>query len=211
MHTYDQMPCLSGTRGATLFAVALLHVAVGFALYSGLARPFMKRLDPAPFQLVEASRPPPKSIATPPMQPTLGRPTIDVRPPEMPTVDTAPDGPVTSDEPDRGASTVADTADVPRDVAVAASLDPRHPLRIGNQFYPDASRRAGETGRCKVRVTVSADGRITDAILEQRTGFDRLDRACLDAVKGQRMIPAMRNGRAMESRVTVPISWKLTD
>jgi protein TonB len=111
----------------------------------------------------------------------------------------------------RGPSTAADTPDPPHDVVTSASQDPRHPLHLGNEFYPDASRRAGETGRCKVRVTVTADGRIVDFILEQPSGFDRLDKACLAAVRGQRMNPAMRNGKAVESRVPVPISWRLTD
>ncbi|MGD0503077.1 MAG: TonB family protein [Steroidobacteraceae bacterium] len=211
MHTYDQMPWVSGTRGATLLAVALLHVAVGFAFYSGLARPFMKRLDPAPFHLVDPPRPPQTSIATPPPQGTLGRPKIDVDPPEVPPIDLGPDESTVSDVPEPGASTVADTPDLPQEVVIAASQDPRHPLHLGNEFYPDASRRAGETGRCKVRVTVAADGRIVDSILEQPSGFERLDKACLNAVRGQRMNPATRNGRAVQSRVTVPISWRLTD
>ena len=40
--------------------------------------------------------------------------------------------------------------------------DPKHPLHIGEDYYPDASKRAGEEGRCVVTMTVAADGRITD-------------------------------------------------
>jgi TonB family protein len=139
---YDTMLLLSMRRGSALLAVALLHLAVGYAFYSGLAGTLMKRLDPPPFHLVE---------------------------------------------------------------------DPRHPLRVGNDFYPDASRRAGETGRCRVQVTVAADGRIVASLLEQRTGFERLDKACLDAVKRQRMNPAIEGGKAVESRVSIPIYCRLAE
>lgn len=211
MHTYARRPWVCGTRGATLLAVALLHVAVGFAFYSGLARPFMKRLDPAPFRLVDPPQPPPTRIATPPPQGMLGPSQIDVRPPVVPAIDVDPAEATARDRSEPSGSTGAEARELPHDVVIAASQDPRHPLRVGNDYYPDASRRAGETGRCKVRITVAADGRIVDSILEQATGFDRLDKACLAAVSGQRMNPATRNGRPVESRVTVPIAWRLTD
>ena len=87
--------------------------------------------------------------------------------------------------------------------------DPKHPLHIGEDYYPDASKRANEEGTCRVRMTVAVDGRITDASIEASSGFPRLDEACLKGVKGQRMIPAMEDGKPVETTAVVPITWKL--
>jgi protein TonB len=89
--------------------------------------------------------------------------------------------------------------------------DPKHPLRIGEDYYPDASRRANEEGRCVVRVTVAADGRIIGASIQTSSGFDRLDQACLKGVRGQHMLAATEDGKPIEQTILMPISWKLSD
>jgi hypothetical protein len=35
-------------------------------------------------------------------------------------------------------------------------MDPKHPLKIGEDYYPDASKRANEEGRCIVLAHVAA-------------------------------------------------------
>jgi protein TonB len=90
-------------------------------------------------------------------------------------------------------------------------MDPKHPLKIGEEYYPDASKRANEEGRCIVQVTVSADGRITGETIQQSSGFPRLDDACLKGVHGQRMKPATEDGKAVETTASLPIVWKLTN
>jgi TonB family protein len=87
--------------------------------------------------------------------------------------------------------------------------DPQHPLKIGEDYYPDASKRAGEQGRCVVKLTVAADGRIVDPSIQESSGFPRLDEACVSAVRGQRMLPAMDNGQPVETTVAIPITWEL--
>jgi hypothetical protein len=57
--------------------------------------------------------------------------------------------------------TISQSPPQPR-VRVPVRMDPKHPLRIGADYYPDASRRANEMGRCVVQVTVAADGRIIE-------------------------------------------------
>jgi len=89
--------------------------------------------------------------------------------------------------------------------------DPRHPLKIGEDYYPDASKRANEEGRCIVSITVAADGRITNEAIQTSSGFPRLDEACLKGVHGQRMKPATEDGKPIEKTVSIPIVWKLTN
>jgi TonB family protein len=75
----------------------------------------------------------------------------------------------------------------PAHTFAAASFDPRHPFKVGEDCYPPSAVRLDEEGRCGVLVTIAADGRITVATLASRTGFPLLDEACLSAVRGQRM------------------------
>jgi periplasmic protein TonB len=92
----------------------------------------------------------------------------------------------------------------------AIKMDPKHPLKIGEDYYPDASKRANEEGRCIVLMTVSADGKITNESIQTSSGFPRLDEACLKGVHGQRMLPATEDGKPVEKTVSIPIVWKLT-
>jgi TonB family protein len=89
-------------------------------------------------------------------------------------------------------------------------LDPEHPLLIGGEWYPDASKRTNEEGRCVVQVTLAVDGRITAETLQQSSGFPRLDEACLKGVHGQCMLPETEDGKPVEKTVNIPIMWKLT-
>ncbi|MGO9991532.1 MAG: energy transducer TonB [Steroidobacteraceae bacterium] len=89
--------------------------------------------------------------------------------------------------------------------------DPKHPLKIGEEWYPDASKRANEEGRCVVTMTVASDGHVASETIQSSSGFPRLDEACLKAVHGQRMLPATEEGKPVEKTVSIPISWKLTN
>jgi TonB family protein len=55
-------------------------------------------------------------------------------------------------------------------------------LKIGADYYPDGSVRAGEEGRCLVQITVSVAGRVIQASILSSSGFQRLDDACLPIV-----------------------------
>jgi periplasmic protein TonB len=210
MTTYAESPLLSGRKGAALAAVVLLHLVLGFALYSGLGAQIKKALDPAPLNLIPIE-PPQEPVRPLPRVPLINELKLYVAPPEVPpslpqaepelTVDDAPPEPPKMIQP----SVPQPSAQVP------GRLDPKHPLRIGEAYYPDASRRANEMGRCVVQVTVAVDGRITAAAIQSSTGFKRLDLACVTAVRGQRMLPAFEDGKPIESSVAVPIVWNLTE
>jgi protein TonB len=82
-------------------------------------------------------------------------------------------------------------------------------LHIGEEYYPDASKRANEEGTCRVRVSVAVSGLITDATIESSSGFPRLDDACIKGVKGLKVLPATEDGKPVETTTIVPITWKL--
>jgi periplasmic protein TonB len=72
--------------------------------------------------------------------------------------------------------------------------------------YPMDSRRAREQGTVMLSVLLSTDGRVADVSIARSSGFARLDRAALDAVRDWRWSPLMRDGSPVMVRgvVTIP-------
>ncbi len=210
MYTYEQPSIFSGTRGVALIAVIILHIFVGWAFYTGLAGKLMQKVIP-PVEIAQIDKP--KEVdKPPPPPPKLEEIKPFVPPPEFVDIQ-AP-----QQETNAISQTTQTVQRAPAPVAAPAvqhqrtgvAVDPKHPLHIGEDYYPDASKRAGEEGRCIVQVTVSADGRITNEAIQQSSGFPRLDEACLKGVHGQRMKPATEDGKPIEKTASLPIVWKLT-
>jgi protein TonB len=208
MYKYEDPSLFSGRRGAALIAVLILHVGIVWAFYTGLAGKLVQKVIP-PVEIAQIDKP--KDIDKPPPPP----PKIEEIKPFVP-----PPEYVDIQQPVAETTAITQTTQVnrpPPPPVVAApkpgtppKMDPKHPLKIGEEWYPDASKRANEEGRCIVTVTVAADGRITNESLQASSGFQRLDDACLKAVHGQRMLPATEEGKPVEKTASLPIVWKLT-
>ena len=201
----------SGTRGLALLVVILLHIIVGWAFYSGLAQRLAQTIIP-PVEIAQIDKP--KDLdKPPPPPPKLEEIKPYVPPPEF--VD------IQAPQEQTNAIAVVTQVQAPVAAPVAAApapkpgtpprMDPKHPLHIGEEWYPDASKRANEEGRCTVQMTVAVDGRVSTESLQTSSGFPRLDEACLKAVHGQRMLPATEDGKPIEKTVSIPIAWKLTN
>jgi protein TonB len=210
MYNYEQPSMFSGTRGAALVAVILLHVVIVWAFYTGLAGKLVQKIIP-PVEIAQIDKP--KDIdKPPPPPPKLEEIKPYVPPPEFVDIQQ-------QEAPTNAITQIARTNTPPPPVAVAAPpkpgtpprMDPKHPLKIGEDYYPDASKRANEEGRCIVTVTVAVDGRITSEAIQTSSGFPRLDEACLKGVHGQRLLPATEDGKPVEKTVALPIVWKLTN
>ena len=104
-------------------------------------------------------------------------------------------------------------ADVPPEPRIVVDkpvrIDPTRPLNIGREFYPAESAKAREEGKCIVRVAVDKFGNIHDPKIVTSSGFERLDAACITALSSGHMLPAIKNGVAIDSTTGIPISWKL--
>jgi periplasmic protein TonB len=209
MNMYEEPSLLSGGKGSALTAVILLHLLFGFAFYSELAGKIGIKFDPPPLNLTPIDTPK-EPVKPPPAAPQMNQPRIFVTLPEFPSSAPPSDPVMTVDNPPPDQPRTISPPPPPA-VRMPVRMDPKHPLRIGADYYPDASRRANEMGRCVVQVTVAADGRIIAAMIQTRTGFERLDQACLNGVRGQRMLPATEDGKPVESTVSVPILWNLTE
>jgi len=209
MYKYEEPSLFSGTRGAALIAVIALHVVIVWAFYTGLAGKLIQKVIP-PVEIAqidkpkEVDKPPPPPPKLEEIKPYVPPPEfVDIQAPQVETTAITQ----TTQTVQRPAPVVQ--APPPRP-GTPVSMDPKHPLKIGEEFYPDASRRANEEGRCIVQMTVAADGRITNESIQTSSGFPRLDEACLKGVHGQRMKPATEDGKPIEKTVSIPIVWKLT-
>jgi protein TonB len=209
MYKYEEPSLFSGRRGAAFIAVIILHVGIVWAFYVGLAGKLIQTIIP-PVEIAqidkqkEVDKPPPPPPKLEEIKPYVPPPEfVDIQAPQVET------------------TAITQTTQVnrpPPPVAVAAparpstspKMDPKHMLHIGEDYYPDASKRANEEGRCTVLMTVSVDGKITNESIQTSSGFPRLDEACLKGVHGQRMLPATEDGKPVEKTVSIPIVWKLT-
>jgi protein TonB len=82
-------------------------------------------------------------------------------------------------------------------------------LRNPPPAYPPISRRLREQGRVLVHVRISAQGPALDAQLKQSSGYDRLDRAALEAVRQWRYVPGKRGGVPETMWFDVPVDFVL--
>jgi periplasmic protein TonB len=78
--------------------------------------------------------------------------------------------------------------------------------------YPLVARRLGKEGVVLLEVVVAADGRAADVRVRESSGFAPLDESAASTVRERwRFLPARRDGVPVESRVTVPIRFRLED
>jgi len=76
--------------------------------------------------------------------------------------------------------------------------------------YPLVARRLGMEGVVLLEVVVAPDGHAADVRIARSSGYPALDESALATVRDRwRFVPARREGVPVESRVTVPIRFKL--
>lgn len=75
--------------------------------------------------------------------------------------------------------------------------------------YPLESRRRREHGAVRLMVQLRADGCVDHVSVARSSGFERLDKAALDAVRRWRWSPTTRAGEAMIVRGVVEIPFVL--
>jgi len=78
--------------------------------------------------------------------------------------------------------------------------------------YPLVARRLGKEGLVLLEVVVAPDGRAAAVRVLRSSGFPPLDDAAVTTVRDRwRFVPARQGGAPVESRVTVPIRFRLED
>ena len=77
--------------------------------------------------------------------------------------------------------------------------------------YPASAYRDRVEGTVLVGILVDAAGRAGTVDLVRRSGNRELDRAAVDAVKQWTFEPAVRDGRRVEGRVEVPVTFRIDE
>lgn len=88
-------------------------------------------------------------------------------------------------------------------------MDPRHPLRIGTDYYPTESRKRHEEGRCVLGLYINVDGSVSATQLLTSTGSPRLNAACLESVIGVPLLPATANGVPVAGWSNFTVIWEI--
>jgi protein TonB len=86
------------------------------------------------------------------------------------------------------------------DASLVADLQPEYPL---------LARRRGYQGRVVVAADVLSSGEVEFASLVASSGYDMLDDAALDAVRAWRLLPARKNGEAVDGTIEIPFDFVL--
>jgi protein TonB len=75
--------------------------------------------------------------------------------------------------------------------------------------YPADARSKGWTGKVRVRVLISEQGTVKDAVIAVSSGHASLDDAALKGLRRWLFRPAYKDGRAVVAWVAVPVLFKL--
>lgn len=218
-------------RVLVLASVLLLHGLVLLGLQSGLLQravlPERELLVPVtvvPPALPPAKPPPPPAAPTP-KTPTPRKavpqpaPAAPAPAPQLPAAAPAPLAVAESAPSANAPQGVLKAAPAPASNGVAAApAPPRLELPSSDAAYlnnpkpayPRLSLQRNEQGTVRLAVLVGVDGRAKEVQLKVSSGFERLDRAALDAVVGWTFVPGKRNGVAEEMWYELPMPFRLT-
>ncbi len=205
--------------------VVVLHLLLGYALVSGLARRVVEVIKaPIETKIIEEVKPPPPPPENLPPPPKFAPPPpsfvpppeVVVNPPpvQQPTITTTqvapPPAPVNIAPPPAPEAPPAPPA--PR-VARAAVLDVSSCERPS---YPAAAQRAEAKGTTKIRFTVDAQGVVdpSKTVIERSAGGSRehkmLDRAAAEALGKCHFKPGTdENGKPIGGTTVVDYVWNL--
>jgi len=96
---------------------------------------------------------------------------------------------------------------IERRAAQAEYDTPPVPVFRATATYPETA--VGSEGTVQIRVKIDKDGGVRDARVIEGGGNPALEWAALDAAKRWRFQPALRNGKPVESEVTIPFRFSI--
>lgn len=186
---------VSGNRIAAFVIVALLHVALGYALVTGLAYEGVKQLVKK-VTTVDIKKDEPKKEPPPPKK-VEAAPPIVAPPPKMNIATVSPPVEIVQTVPPPAPPPVYVAPPAPA-VAPPPRVQPRSATPKGNPAnwattndYPTRALREEREGTTSFRVTVGADGRVTSCSVTGSSGSPDLDDAtCANVTRRARFNPA---------------------
>lgn len=81
-------------------------------------------------------------------------------------------------------------------------------LKMVKPEYPRLARRLGKEGKVALRLFIDTHGRLLNVEIVEKAGHG-FDEAAIEAVKASSFQPARLNGKPVDCKATLPISFKL--
>ena len=199
-------------RSLVVVLVVLVHVLLlwSWAALPGLSRPTHHEMSvsmdmPSPVQAAAVQpEPAPQPVAK----------TKPVEPKHMQSVPRVAAPVAAVDTPNPPSPAVASTATAQHAAPGLPDREPDyHAAYLNNPLpaYPMAARRMGWQGRVVLNVEVLSSGLPGQIRVQQSSGYEVLDNAALQAVRGWRFVAARQGGQVVSQRFLVPIPFILKE
>jgi len=195
-------------RGAVLVAIVALHVFIGWALATGLARRAIEVIaPPIQTQIVEEVKK--EEAPPPPPPPQFERPPVELPPPDV-TINVPVESETTAI---RVTNTPVVHAPPPtREVHRTSAGVTGRGFPNSDDYYPDASRRLEEQGAVQMHACVGPDGKLTEEpSVAKSSGSARLDSGAMRLAKAAsgKYTPATEDGRPVAGCVNFVVKFQL--
>lgn len=179
-------------------------------------QPNVRKPSMTPPAQAKPSSPLPKAAAQPPTPPA---PPAESTPPEAST-QIAPPAPART--PDSNETMVPPRSSAPASAPTAAAAPQASQTgtatRVDAQYlytpppaYPRHLRKRGMEGTVLLRVEILANGSAGKVEVIEKSPFAQLDELAREKVRTWRFVPARQGDKAIDSAMTIPVEFRLTD
>jgi protein TonB len=211
---------MSSNRTAAIIIVALIHIALGYALVTGLAYNVIKKAaeDLKTFDVEDEPPPPPEEPPPPPEKMDTPPPPQVVAPPPIvrtntvaPPIISTPVAPPPVITPRAAPAPPAPPAPPPPRVSQAARARGNLVALFSTDDYPQSAIRNEEQGTTAVKLTIGPDGRVSDCSITSSSGSSSLDNATCSILRRRaRFTPAKdQAGNPISDTYSQRIRWEL--
>jgi protein TonB len=216
--SYAQKKEIGGNRKVAIIFVAIIQLALGYAIVTGLAYSVIKKTaqDLKTFDVEEPPPPPEKpppppkdmpKVPPPPMTPPpLVR--MNTTPPPIQVVESPYIPPVA---PPVIAPPAPPPPPAPHKVQSAQSAKANLASYINDDDYPASAASAGQEGTTGFRLDIGADGRVSNCTITRSSGTPALDSATCNIMRRRAKFTPARdsNGNATTDSVSASVVWRL--
>lgn len=203
-------------------AVLALEVALGWGLIVGLT----VSLDHKPQTRtttydIKEPKDPPKFEPVKPLEPFAPRPQTDTKPLDDRIFDTGPSVLPTFPADDGGGTIreviftppVTPSPPPPRFTPKAARAKGNMAGWVTENDYPTADLRAGNEGRTAYRLSIDANGKVTNCTVTASSGFAGLDKATCDKITSRGKFESATNtdGERVAGTFSAAVTWRIPE
>ena len=220
--SYANRKQMSSNRTAAIIIVALIHIALGYALVTGLAYNVIKKAaeDLKTFDVVDEPPPPPEEPPPPPEQTEVPPPPQVVAPPPIvrtntvaPPIISTPVAPPPVITPVARPAPPAPPAPPKPVISQAARARANLTSLFSTDDYPQSAIRNEEQGTTAVRLTIGTGGRVEGCDITSSSGSSALDQATCNIIRRRaRYTPAKdQAGNPITGTDSARIRWELPE